>query len=117
MQPNGSYITTEWFHICYFPVYPLRRIRITPIPGQAMVQELPQSVTNILGTYAFAIGYLVWMCGCFWLIFGRNSSYLDDQLGLWLSFVGVAIAGVIPFGVLWLIRRESFRARYGSKTN
>lgn len=110
VSPNGSYVTTEWFHICYFPIYPVRRIRITPQIGRNLVVELPRTAASILKTYAFAVACLAWWCASFWIVFGRHSDYLDKDVGVFLAFMTVALLASIPFALLWFFRREAARA-------
>ena len=110
IRPDGSYVTIEWFHICRIPVYPLRRIKVRPQYGRELIEELPRSMSAILKTYAFVVGLFAWFIALLWFIFGRNSAYLNSEIGLWFAFAGFALAMFIPYGLLLLARREAYRA-------
>jgi len=115
LRPDGSYVTIEWFHICTIPIYPLRRVRVKPHYGRELIEELPRSMSAIMKTYAFVLAYAAWFVAVTLFIFTRNSDYLNHEIGLWMAFVGFALAMLFPFGLLWLYRREAYRARYRSK--
>ena len=65
--PDGTYITTEWFVIFFFPIFPVRSVRIldasapSGIPGMwshqsIKVQKVPLDVRMVLQLYAWIIG-------------------------------------------------------------
>ncbi len=125
-RADGTHVTTEWFCILFLPVWPVRRMRIKPgeerpFPGQKMkigyrvVEVLRLSPGTIVGTYLFTVLCLAWWSATFRFIFMRQSAYLDSQLGMWLAFLALAAAAGLPFGALWLVRREKRRSRYGAR--
>jgi hypothetical protein len=107
MRSDGSYVTIEWFHVCRLPVYPIRRIRVKPQYGRELIEELPRSLSPIFQTYAFVLAYAAWFVGVVYFIFARHSGYLDNQIGIWLAFLGFAAAMLVPYGLLLLARARS----------
>ena len=68
-------------------------------------------MSAIFRTYAFVLACGGWFVGVVYFIFARQSAYLDNQVGIWLAFVGFAAAMFVPYGLLLLMRAVQARRK------
>jgi hypothetical protein len=76
-RPDGSYVTTEWFTVLYFPIIPLRSLRIAETGSKfftvivyssrqkqyVILEEVPLSknLRQVFLTWAFTLVPLAWL--------------------------------------------------------
>lgn len=62
-RPDGTYLTTEWFAVLFFPVIPLRSLRMK-YTGEKMYAIYEVSFPNwkqVLYTYGFVAFMIAWV--------------------------------------------------------
>ena len=70
-ETDGSYVTTKWFVLGFFPVVPLGSLRVRHIGSGGIpflsssstfevVEELPLNGLQVLSTYLYAIFIVAW---------------------------------------------------------
>jgi|GEM_PF-1567407 len=117
-RSDGSYVTIEWFSLLFFPVWPVRRIRVkqrleqdlftkTMRKGYKVIEEMPLSWKQVLGTYLFALFSVSWWLCTLSCLF----VYGDASFNVWLSnhliYLVFFVALFLPLGVLGGIRSLS----------
>jgi hypothetical protein len=103
-QPDGSYVTTEWFVFVYVPVIPFRSQRIVPngknknyvvyaSSGYSILEKTGINVTQVLSVYGWfaAVILPVWAAA---------------TLDLWW----LAIPSVLVLFAPWLLRKRAIRS-------
>jgi len=74
-EPDGSYVTTKWFVLGFFPVFPVSSLRVRYLDSSGVpflartssfevVEELPMNGVQVICTYVYAIFIVAW-CGYF----------------------------------------------------
>jgi hypothetical protein len=122
--PDGSYVTTEWMVAFFFPLVPLRSLRVKPAPqrvtflyvvGSAereyvVCDETPPHARQVACVYCFAGFYLAWLFG---LLF--SLSRLDGRLGRAAETVLMPGMIAVPFVLPWMLRERAKKWRQGFK--
>ena len=122
-RPDGSYLTTEWIVVLAVPVFPIRSLRIIPLPGgkntgffvsepYRVLERRFASLKQVTSTW----GFLIVLVG-YWILL----ALVLDRLGLWdykgtaLTIVSVlfAVLATIPAFLPLYLRRRA-RARSGA---
>jgi len=115
-RSDGSFVTTEWFCFLFFPVFPVRRIRVkermepcnmgktSSRVNFVTLEELPYSLPQILATYLFAILSIAWWLIALWFIIKFESHYTNYTDFEVLIYLGAFSVMAFPFFVLWLLR-------------
>lgn len=123
--PDGSYVTTRWFALCYVPLVPLESLRLRevgtskteyrgPIVSTSQDYQIyragePHKV-QVLSVYAFLVCFVAWMGGLLWA--GVQVLHIDRLPKDWdtLAFVLTLLCGgTVAFSVPFTIRKRAFR--------
>ncbi len=116
-RADGSYITTEWFILCFVPILPLRSIRVIRNPSADtnlvvytsesfhVLETTRPNLKQVLATYGFALFCAFWLVFVFWLLVVRLSPDWQ-RYGTPLVFGAVFLAAA-PFFIPLLWRRSS----------
>lgn len=109
-KPDGSYITTEWIVIFFFPVFPLRSFRV--IKTEALdagiayqkhrydvLQKLPVSLRQAACVYAFALTYILYF---FWMIYFLTMVAAPRMVRAPNSAADGVALGTVIAGLVWL---------------
>jgi hypothetical protein len=113
---SGSFVTTEWIVFFYFPLLPLRSIRLRRAPGEdvnlviynekayEIVSRVRLNIAQVLRTYAFAIVTPLWVGGIFYFFFDRAT---NSAFAIFWVLVLFLIMGAPFFLVLWVRRKAA----------
>ncbi|HEY4083931.1 MAG TPA: hypothetical protein VGM81_24855 [Burkholderiaceae bacterium] len=124
---DESYQTTKWFVVAFFPVFPIKTLRVLPHTrrpatlkddvtdfagseeyGHRVMEHLPLSRIQVFHTYVFAFAVCAWSALMVWLFMGRIGM-LDRETAIAVTliflFLGLLCA---PSIVLSLLRRRAF---------
>ena len=76
--PDGTYITTKWWVLCYVPICPLESVRVIeagPVSGHAIMsmqplvtQKVPLDVKMTLQVYGWLIAAIAFVPIANWLV-------------------------------------------------
>ena len=112
--PDGTHMTTEWVTAFYFPLVPLRSLRVISNGGNSyrVIEELPVNSSQAQRVFFFALTYSLWTL--LWSIKFISSNF-SDVPGGWvflrgLAFLMVAFIMAIPLILVWAIRRRKRNA-------
>ena len=128
---DGSFQATKWFVVAFFPVAPLKTLRVRPYAsrtlredlgqlrpsreyGYEVLEELPLSHSQVLRTYAFAIAFCAWSVLLVWFFMGKLSM-LDHETFITLSMIAAFVMLLcMPFIVLSWYRQRAFISEGGA---
>ncbi|MDR3351950.1 MAG: hypothetical protein LBO00_02865 [Zoogloeaceae bacterium] len=109
---DGSFVTTKWFVICWFPFFPMKSYRLRYIEGDEnsceLLEELPVDRVQAIKVWAYA--FTIVPCVSFILVTSVVAIIPNTVLGYVLATVFVLLTmalGYLP-GLLRL--RAKFRA-------
>lgn len=107
IEPNSSYITTEWVVIVFFPIFPIRSLRVCGgNPGTLdlawsthydVYETMWPNWKQVLCVYGFAALCIAWMPGLLWLCL-RIADNLQER-----GYVDAAniVVGALLVGTIW----------------
>lgn len=118
-QPDGSFQTTHWMVVIFFPLLPLRSYRVRRRPEAdrtdgngdtracEVLGEVPLGYAQVMRTWAFAWMVLALVGTAAWFFFG----YLDtldrsSPAGIALA-IALISAVLLPFQLLAVARRRA----------
>lgn len=119
-RPDGSFIATEWITAAYIPLIPLRSFRLVrsgnPYENDfghatfGVLEALPIFWSQVLRVYVFLLGAGIWCVTMIWLFFFKftfQNLFLSHRIEATVLLFVLVTALVIPFIIVWAIRRRS----------
>jgi len=121
-HPDGSYQTTKWFVVAFFPLVPLESLRVTRNPvadvnlilyqaeGFNVIQKVPVEPKQVFFTYLFATLYVAWVVAVGWYFLGIFDKMDTKQVPALVQWMYIGTAGLalwLPFFALFGWRRAS----------
>ncbi|WP_038169120.1 hypothetical protein [Verrucomicrobium sp. BvORR106] len=110
-RPDGSYVTTEWLIFFYFPVFPIRSLRVLRNPqadrhslidngiGYRVLAQKRLCWSQVISTYGFVIGSQIWMVFVIGVLAASSEVWKEYELA---AVFAAALVVAIPFLlVLW----------------
>ncbi len=112
LDEDGSYVTTKWFVIGFFPLVPLGSARVRPLGSSGIpflsssstfevLEETHTDFVQMLCVYAYAIFIVAWI--------GNLMTRKGGSTAAQLVAIGAGIA--IPHVLRWFSRRLSAPGR------
>jgi len=120
-RPDGTYLTTEWFALLYFPIFPLRSLRVM-YQGQdnddhwhfgvgstdnyaVYEKHFPPNWKQVLFTY----GYVAFMIAWIYFVCTTATSIIPHALDTVFSVTLIFIGCIIPVPTPWILRYIAMR--------
>jgi hypothetical protein len=117
-RADGSFLTTEWVSLLYFPLFPLRSLRVRylgqgerafPIgvgssDNYAVYDKTPPNLKQVIYVYGYAVFAVGWVFLIMMLCIGTK----DASLALTLLFVGI----LVPIPIPWIFRHFAKKRAY-----
>lgn len=122
-REDGSFISTEWITAAYVPLIPLKSFRLVRCKeadasfvimhseGYQVLETLSICWPQVLRTYSFLAIVAAWWSLAIWICFTKFDIATDARAP-WIVSTWV-LAMAVPFFVVWLSRREAYKARNG----
>lgn len=110
-RTDGSYITTMWITLLYWPIIPLRSLRIRPLEGSRyeVLERFKIHWQQVIRIYSFESWLLTSISLAAWI--GERFSYEKESFAVLLVGVGV------PFVWLYLVRSKERKKCLAKKAN
>jgi hypothetical protein len=108
--PNGSHVTTEWVVIVWFPVVPLKSIRILPTGRNENYFFYRSTAYSIVGRQGLNLRQVLSVYG--WVGLVAASVGAAAQWENWL----LAVPAVLAVGAPWFLRRRAMMRMIAQRT-
>jgi hypothetical protein len=117
-RADGTYVTTEWIAFLYFPIIPLRSLRVRYVgPGDSPTFGFGSSENysvyekrfpnwkQVSFTYGYVALLILWVCFVSWAAIRIYRRALDRAFSLTL----MVIAFAVPVPTPWILRHYAMR--------
>ena len=119
-RPDGSFTTTEWITALYFPIVPLKSLRLTRAgkgdinavvfysTNYVILEQKPIHWAQVARVYLFVLVLGGWLAAISWLFFVKFA--ILDKSGATVPFLAFIFLAIAPYAIVIWRRQQKHSA-------